>query len=430
MLLAVSIVLLVLLVILILRNKFLPGNILALLPLAASLVIGTGFIDTMKLAHGGILDVTPIVVMYIFAVIFFGVLSDAGMFEPIINRLMRIKSVGKSVFGIVAVTALIAMISHLDGQGMTTLIITVPPMLILFDKLKIKRTMMALIFCLVMGSMDILPWAGPVARAAAVIDMDVMELFKKMLPVQITGIVLSFVILYFASRAEQKRGEFVPAVDLSLGVVELSEAEKALRRPKLFWANLTVTIFLLTALFIGLPAHIGFLIGCAIVLPLNYRTVKEQNARIKAHAGNLLIQAYTIIGAGILLGIMEGTGMFTALATAIVSLVPDSMNGVSHIIFGLLVTPLSFIFNTDAMMYGIMPVIVNVGAQTGVSGATIAGMFIAGRVIGTGLCLTTPSVYLALGLMGIEYKDGLKFCFKWIILLGAILVLLSAAIVR
>ena len=159
-------------------------------------------------------------------------------------------------------------------------------------------------------------------------------------------------------------------------------------------------------------------------------TLKEQNARVKSYAGNLLVQAYTITGAGILLGVMEGTGMFTTLANAIVSIVPDSLAGISHIIFGLLVTPLSFLLNSDAMIYGIMPVVVNVGAQTGVAAPTIVGMFVAGRVIGTGLCLTTASTYLAMGLMGLEYKDAFKYVWKWSIALGTALVLLAAVIVR
>jgi CitMHS family citrate-Mg2+:H+ or citrate-Ca2+:H+ symporter len=430
MLVITAVVMLVFLLLLILKGNFLPGNIMALVPIAASLIIGTGFTTTMRLAHAGIKNVAPVVVMFIFAMIYFGVLSDAGMFEPIINRLMGVKAAGKSVFGVVAVTAVIAALVQLDGQGLATLIVIVPPMLIVFDKLKIRRIMMALIVCLVIGSMNMLPWSGPVARAATVLNMDIMTLYIKLLPIQIAGVSLSFVVLYIVSRTEQKRGEFVPASGAGLGAVQPSEAAKALQRPKLFWINLAITTFLVIALFSGLPAHIGFIIGCAVVLPLNYRSVKEQNARIKAQAGNVLISAYTIIGAGILLGIMEGTEMFTALANAIVSIVPYSSRHLAPLIFGLLVTPLSFLLNSDAMIFGIMPVAVNIGIQSGVSGATIAGMFIAGRVIGSGLCLTSPSVYLGLSLINIEYREAFKFCFLWILALGIILVLLSAAIIR
>jgi CitMHS family citrate-Mg2+:H+ or citrate-Ca2+:H+ symporter len=260
--------------------------------------------------------------------------------------------------------------------------------------------------------------------------MDIMELYVKLLPIQITGLVLSFVILYAASRFEQRRGEFVPTAGGSIGAVQASEAARALQRPRLFWVNLTFTLLLVTALFCGLPPHIGFFIGCAVVLPLNYRSLGEQAARVKAQAGNVLISAYTIIGAGILLGIMEGTGMFTALADAIVSVVPASLRHLAPLVFGLLVTPLSFLLNSDAMIFGIMPVVVNVAVQSGVSGAAVAGMFVAGRVIGSGLCLTAPGVYVGLSLMKIEYRDAFAFCVKWILALGLALVLLSALIVH
>jgi CitMHS family citrate-Mg2+:H+ or citrate-Ca2+:H+ symporter len=421
---------LAILVILLLKSNFLPGNVMALVPLIVALAIGTGFEKTLGVMHEGISDVLVIAALFIFASIYFGVMSDAGLFEPIINRLMKSKFIGKSVFSVVAVTAVIAMITHLDGQGLTTLMVTVPPMLIIFDKLKISRTLMSLIFCTVVGCMNLLPWAGPVPRVAVVLNMDVMDIYMKLLPVHIIGLVLSFVVLYIASKAEQKRGEFIPATDAGLGQIELSDAEKALRRPKLFWANLVITILLLASLFLGLPSYIAFLVACAIVLPLNYRTTKEQNALIKRYAGNTLVNIYTIIGAGALLGIMEGTGMFDALGNAIVSLIPESLGGGIHIILGVLVTPLSFLLNTDSMMYGIMPVAINVAAGYGIPAITTAAIFSAGRVIGTGLCLTTPSVYLGLGLMGITYKEGFKANAKWLLLLGTVLVLITAVIVR
>jgi CitMHS family citrate-Mg2+:H+ or citrate-Ca2+:H+ symporter len=430
MLVITTIILLAALLILILHGKFLPGNIMAILPLAAALIIGTGFENTMLLAHEGIQEVSVIVVIFIFATIYFGVMSDAGLFEPLINRLMSFKWIGKSVFSVVATAALIAMAAHLDGQGITTLIVTVPPMLIVFDKLKINRLLLGLIFATLIGAMDMLPWAGQVTRAAAVINVDVMEIYRKMLPVQIAGIVLSFIVLYIASKREEKRGAFVPVSGVSFGKLEASEAALALRRPALFWANAVITILLLAAIFIGVPPHIGFLIGCAIVLPLNYRTVKEQEKRVKSYAGNIIAASYTFIGAGVLLGIMEGVGMFEALAGAIVSVIPASLANVAHIMFGFLIAPLSYLLNSDGMIYGIMPVLVDIGARYGVAPVTIVSMFISGRSMAIGLSVTTPSVYLGLAMMGITYKDAFKMGFKYSIILGTILMLLSALIVR
>jgi CitMHS family citrate-Mg2+:H+ or citrate-Ca2+:H+ symporter len=426
MLVAAGIIILVLLLILILKSNFMPGNIMALVPLIIAPVFGIGFTETLKMGHLGILDVAPVVVLFIFASIYFGVMSDAGMFEPLIGGLMRIKWVGRSVFSVVCIAGFISMIAHIDGQGLTTLIVTVPPMLIVFDKLGISRTLLGMVFVTITGSMNILPWGGPVARVATVIDMDVMVIFKKLIPSMALAIVLSYIALYIESRKEQKLGIFKPSGDMSFGSMKISEEALALRRPKLFWFNIALTVLVLVLLFIGLPAHLTFLVGCAIALPVNYRSLKEQDNRVKAHAGPVIMNAYTIIGAGILLGVMDGGGIFTALGTAFANLVPDALDKYIHLIFGVLITPLSFLLNTDAMLYGIMPVVVEIGAEVGVSATKIVSMFVVGRVMGTGLCLTTPSVYLGLGMMNITYKDAFKRVAKWTLLMGTILVFFVA----
>ncbi|MDR0639106.1 MAG: hypothetical protein LBG27_09475 [Spirochaetaceae bacterium] len=157
MLVMATVFLLAVLLVLILKSNFLPGNVMALVPIAVALVIGTGFSDTMRFVHEGISDVLVIAALLIFATIYFGVMSDAGLFEPIINRMLRNRFIGKSVFSVVGVTATIAMVTSLDGQGISALMITVPPMLIVFDKLKISRTLLGLVFCTVLTTMNILP---------------------------------------------------------------------------------------------------------------------------------------------------------------------------------------------------------------------------------------------------------------------------------
>jgi len=417
---------LAIMMVLILKSNFMPGNIMAMIPLIVALIIGTGFENTMLFMHEGISDVLVIAALFILATIYFGTMSDSGLFDPIVKGLT--KRIGKSVFGVVAVTALIALVSHLDGQGITTLLVTVPPMLIVFDKLKIRRTLLALVFVTIVPVMNMMPWGGPTARAAAVLGEDVMVLYSRLIPIQIIGLILSFVVLFIASKLEQKRGECV-VCDVSVSENEMTEEEKALKRPKLFWVNMAITVIIVVALFIGVPSYIAFLIGCAIVLPLNYRTLKEQNARVKAHSGNILIAVYTIIGAGALLGIMSGTGMFEALANAIVGVIPESLNNIIHIIIGLFITPLGYLLSADAIMYGIMPVILNVGAQYGVSTLTVAAMFVVGHCLAASLCLTNPTVYLGLGVMGLNYREAFKANFKWSISLGTILVILAAIFV-
>jgi CitMHS family citrate-Mg2+:H+ or citrate-Ca2+:H+ symporter len=425
-----TVILLAAILFFILKSQILPGHVLSILPIIAALVIGTGFTETLTLAHTGMLDAATVACVFIFASVYFGTMSDAGFFDPIIRMLFKTKRFGKTVFSVVSVTAIIAMLGHLDGQGVTTLIITVPPMLIIFDKLKIKRTTMALLFVLIVGAMNLIPWGGPITRAAVVIDMDIMELYKKLVPIQIVGLLLGFGVLWYESRKEQKLGEFLPATGVLSYELHVSDAEKQLRRPTLIWFNMSLTVLVLISLFIGFPPHLGFLVGCAVALPVNYRTIKLQNKIIKSHAGDILVNVYTILGAGVMVGIMEGTDMFNALAMGIVGIIPQSMNGIVHIILGILANPLSLLLNTDALIYGILPIAVKVSAQFGVAPATVAAMFCCARAINSGICLTTASTYLGLGLMGIEYKDAFKRIVKYSFSIGVILVLLSAAFVR
>ncbi|MGH0054143.1 MAG: SLC13 family permease [Sphaerochaetaceae bacterium] len=425
-----TIILLAAILFFILKSQILPGHVLSILPIIVALAIGTGFTETLTLAHSGMMDAATVACVFIFASVYFGTMSDAGFFDPIIRLLFKTKHFGKTVFSVVSVTAIIAMLGHLDGQGVTTLIITIPPMLIIFDKLKIKRTTMGLLFVLIVGAMNLIPWGGPITRAAVVLNIDIMELYMKVAPIQIVGILLGFLVLWYESRKEQKLGEFEPATEALSYDLHVSDTAKELRRPHLIWFNITLTVLVLVSLFIGFPPHLGFLVGCAIALPVNYKTIKMQNKIIKAHAGDILVNVYTILGAGVMVGIMEGTDMFNALAMGIVSIIPESMNGIVHIILGLLANPLSILLNTDALIYGILPIAVKVSTQFGVSPETVAAMFCSARALNSGICLTTASTYLGLGLMGIEYKDAFKRIAKYSLSIGAILVILCAIFVR
>ena len=53
--------------------------------------------------------------MFAFAILYFGIMTDAGMLDPIIDRILR--AVGSKPTRIVVDTALLALLIHLDGSG-------------------------------------------------------------------------------------------------------------------------------------------------------------------------------------------------------------------------------------------------------------------------------------------------------------------------
>ena len=427
MLLITGLAMLLILAVILVRGKVIPSVVLSILPIIGAFVVGASLTDTMTYVAKGMISVLPVVALFIFSITYFGVMSDAGLFDRIIIFLA--KKIGKSIYSVLAVTAIIAMIAHLDGSGVATLLITVPAMLPVYDKLKIRRLPLALTVSLVIAVMNMLPWGGPTARAATVIGVDPSYVWHQMIPLQIIGVALIFITLIFIARIEKKKSDFTPCEDVQGNLKELSNEELALKRPKLWWPNLIITVIMLAALLAGIPSIIAFMVGCAIVIPLNYRTTKEQGARIKAHAKNILPMAFTIIGAGALLGVLDGTGMVDALANGLLTIVPDTMKSFMHVIVGLLTTPMSVLLDADTMMYGILPIVVQAAGSAGVSPVSVASIFIIGHNFGITLCMTNAAVYFGLGLYGLEYKDAFKYSIGWMLGLGSIMILLSALIV-
>ena len=111
----------------------------------------------------GIGSVAATGVMFIFSILFFGILTDAGTFRPIIKGILNL--VGTDPVKIGIGTAILAAIVHLDGSGAVTFLICVPALLPLYDALGMRRTTLATIVALSAGTMNILPWGGPTIRA-------------------------------------------------------------------------------------------------------------------------------------------------------------------------------------------------------------------------------------------------------------------------
>src|SRR6476620_4650493 len=106
---------------------------LILVPIVAAIVGGFGS-QVGTFALDGIRGVVPVASLFAFAVLYFGVMNDAGLFAPIVRALVR-GGKGDPV-KITVGTAAIATIAHLDGAGASTFMITVPAMLPLYTRLR------------------------------------------------------------------------------------------------------------------------------------------------------------------------------------------------------------------------------------------------------------------------------------------------------
>ncbi|GKV57621.1 citrate transporter [Sporosarcina sp. NCCP-2222] len=383
---------------------------LILVPVIFALIGGFG-LEMGEFMLEGIKGVAPTGIMLGFAILYFGVMNNAGLFDPVISRVLR--TVKGDPLKIVVGTVIIAMLAHLDGSGASTFLITIPALLPLYDKLGLSRIVLAGMVALGAGVMNLLPWGGPTARAATALGLDTSDIFNPVIPAMIAGIVWVLFVAVWIGRKERKR---LGITDVQYDFhAELTNEEKAMRRPKLFWFNLLLTIVTIVALVkVWLPLPIIFIIAFAIAVVVNYPKPDDQMEQVRSQAVGMITVVSIIFAAGIFTGILSGTGMITEMANALVSFIPSESGGFMSIIVAVTGMPLSLLFTPDAYYFGVLPIISETAAAYGVVPAHIGSAAILGQMT-TGFPLSplTASTFLLIGLAGVELADHQKFIFKW-----------------
>ena len=366
-------------------------------------------LGSMIAGADGIGSVAATGVMFIFSILFFGILTDAGTFRPIIGGITRL--VGTNPVLITIGTAILAMIVHLDGSGAVTFLICVPPLVPLYDAVGMKRTTLATTVALAAGTMNILPWGGPTLRAANALGVDVVaELFMPVLPAVLCGLACVLVFAAILGVREKARIGAVALASMEYKAAELTEEEKALARPKLFWVNiLLIIVAIVTLLFSGYAPAVVFMLAYVLATVINYPKVADTKARVDAHAKSAIMMCSVLFAAGAFCGIMSGTGMITEMANALVSIIPDSLGEFFPAIVGVIGMPASLLFDPDSFYYGVLPVLAETAEGFGVAGVNVGRAAILGQMtVGFPVSPLTPSTFLLVGLAGVDLGEHQK----------------------
>lgn len=401
----------------ILSNRVSPLAALILIPILGAVAAGMapgipGYIVA------GLTKIAPVAGMFVFAILFFGIMTDAGLLAPLVNGVLRL--VGERPSRITLGTAALALLIHLDGSGAVCFLVTIPALRPLYDRLGMDRRVLACTASMAAG-VNFLPWTGPTLRAGAALKLPVATIFTPMIGVQLVGLGFVFAASWWLGIREERRLAVerrgpVSGDRLAATTAVPSAAEQALRRPRLYWVNVLITLVVVVTMVAGLMEPVVvFMAGTALALILNYPTAAEQRERIDAHARAALMMAGILFAAGAFTGIMAGSGMIKALAQASVAHVPDAIGPRIPVLLGLLSMPLSLLFDPDSFYFGVLPVIAEVAGHFGVPAVQVAQAALLGQMT-TGFPVSplTPATFLVAGLSGIELGAHQRFSIPWL----------------
>ncbi len=409
--------LMILIVALLLWGKSTPAVVFILLPILVGFAVGFSPADMSEYIKAGVSSVSTTAILFIFAVLFFGVMNDAGVFDRIVNKVLKV--VGGNILLLMFATVLIAFIGHLDGSGATTLLIAIPPLLPIYKKLNVRPIVLLCITTLTMGVMNIVPWGGPCGRTAAALEVSTADIWKYCIPAQVFGIAMILLFCIFFAKMEKKRGAGYVKNAAIEETAEEVKAENELHRPKLFWFNIALIVAVVLMLTLTKVAtHVTFMVALAIALMVNYPSQKMQTERIKAHATDALTMAFTALASGVLIGIMGKSPMLDAMTQMVLSAMPESMAPHLHILFAAINSPLSMVVHGDALTYGILPIVNQIVSAYGVPAAAVGAAFLITFGPAIYIMPMTAATYMGLGLTNVELKEHIAFSYKWAFLLA------------
>ncbi|MHC3436515.1 CitMHS family transporter [Natrialbaceae archaeon A-gly3] len=384
---------------------------LIVVPVIAALIAGFSFSEIGSFAEEGLQGIVGITAMFAFAVWYFSIMRDSGLFDPFVNRIVG--SIISNPALLTVGTVALAMVTHLDGAGATTMLITIPALLPLYDALDVDRKILAALVALTAGTMNMVPWGGQVVRGVAAIEpATISNVFNPMIPAQAAGMLSIFAISAYYGR--QIRHDFDTATAFD-GIDNESLIEEATDGREIEtdwkWAfNLLLTIVVLGMMIAEVTSpEVSFMIGVVVALIVNVPDYEQQKEVLESYAPDVMTYVGILFAAGILIGVLEESGMITEMANILVILMPDTLGSYLPFLVAVVSLPARLLFSPDAFYFGVLPVLAETSAAYGHDPVAVVRASLVGQTVGFPISPFTGATYLLIGLAGVELGEHIKF---------------------
>ena len=391
---------------------------LILVPTVFALIGGFGP-EMGAMVIKGVRTIAPTGVLLIFAMAYFMLMTDTGLFDPIIRRIVG--AVGGDPEKIFIGTVALGFVVALDGDGATVYMIVLSAFLPIYRRLGLSLPLVACLLLQCTGIGNLLPWGGPTARAAASMKVEMSAVFTPLIVPLLACVLWAFFMAWLFGMRERRR----------VGIVRFDASETLEQRPSAGWKlyfNWALTIGLMVGLVMEiLPLAYMFMLATAIAFVVNFPKHQDQQKRMAEHAPAILSVAMMLFAASVFIGILNETGMASALAKTIVAVVPDALGPYMAIVTALISIPMTWVVSNDVFYFGMLPILAEAAAHYGITGVEMARASLIGQPVHI-LSPLVASTYLLVSMLGLNYGDVQKQAIKWAVGSSFVMLIVSLLI--
>lgn len=391
-------------------NKIPTPITMMVVPFVFALIAGYSIFDTATAVANQFNSLmTSVGYMILFSLIYFQIVTESGMFDIIIDKLLSIVGDKINVLVILILTAVISLIVSLTTNITAAYLVTVPIVLQLYKRFNMDRMAAIIIIGTSLVVFSFLPWSFGLAMASQMIGAEINELSAAAMPWALCFIpVLILEIAYFTIMHKRKHGTLALPHDAVEESEEHQKKENPLARPKLFWFNLLLFVAVVLCLTLsGLPAWFIFAAAAFLGTVVNY--LKDSGKVWNKAAAPILNILLMLLAVSAYIAVFSyapegGTSLLNVLSAWLVGVVPGFLLRFSGVIFILLAV---FIVRlVPYQMYMAMfPMIAAVGLSFDISAVAIIAPLAVVMGMGSAVSPMTATTYVSTAVAEVDIME-------------------------